>query len=120
MRVTELPHVLGASEGYDPRGNILRIVTDLPLRSGAPGHNAKKLMGLRKAIERIRTTDPYLKYDYFELTNEGATRMGGGAKSGQHAGHWAAAISRFDSSRAAASQTAGAAPSSLCRVDICE
>jgi hypothetical protein len=32
MRVTELPHVLGASEGYDPRGHILRIVTDLPLR----------------------------------------------------------------------------------------
>jgi hypothetical protein len=87
MRVTELPHVLGASEGYDPRGNILRIVTDLPLRSGTPGHNAKKLMGLRKAIERIRTTDAYLKYDHFELTNEGAARIAGGSKSRQHARH---------------------------------
>jgi hypothetical protein len=87
MRVTELPHVLGASEGYDPRGNILRIVTDLPLRAGTPGHNAKKLMGLRKAIERIRATDPYLKYDHFELTNEGAARMAVDSKSGQRAKH---------------------------------
>jgi hypothetical protein len=87
MRVTELPHVLGASEGYDPRGNILRIVTDLPLRSGTPGHNAEKLMGLRKAIERIRMTEPYLKYDHFELTNEGAARMVVESKSGQRAKH---------------------------------
>jgi hypothetical protein len=85
MRVTDLPHVLGASEGYDPRGNILRIVTDLPLRSGTPWHNAEKLMGLRKAIERIRQTEPYLKYDHFELTNEGAAQMAVGSKSGQRA-----------------------------------
>jgi hypothetical protein len=87
MRVTELPHVLGASESYDPRGNILRIVTDLPLRAETPGHNAKKLMGLRKAIDRISTTEPYLKYDHFELTNEGAARMAVDSKSGQRAKH---------------------------------
>jgi hypothetical protein len=87
MRVTELPHVLGASEGHDPRGNILRIVTDLPLRPEAPGHNAQKLMGLRKAIERMRTTEPYLKYDHFELTNEGAAQMAVGSKNGQRAKH---------------------------------
>jgi hypothetical protein len=75
MRVTELPHVLGANEGIDHRGRILRIVTDLPLRPQTPGHNAKKLRGLQKAIERIRTTEPYLKYDHFDLTNEGASRM---------------------------------------------
>jgi hypothetical protein len=34
-----------------------------------------KLQGLQKAIERIRVTAPYLKYDHFELTNEGASRM---------------------------------------------
>jgi hypothetical protein len=87
MRVTELPHVLGAVEGYDARGNILRIVTDLPLRAGTPGHDAKKLTGLRKAIEKIRTTGPYLKYDHFELTNEGAARMAADLKSGQRAKH---------------------------------
>jgi hypothetical protein len=74
MRVTELPHVLGATEGFDHRGQILRIVTDLPLRAESPGHNAVKLHGLQKAIERIRVTAPYLKYDHFELTNEGASR----------------------------------------------
>jgi hypothetical protein len=72
MRVTELPHVLGASEGFDHRGQILRIVTDLPLRPETPGHNAEKLRGLQKAIERMRASEPYLKYDHFELTNEGS------------------------------------------------
>ena len=62
MRVTELPHVLGASEGYDPRGNILRIVTDLPLRAGMPGHNAKKLVeeAVEALIEGIRGDKPKL------------------------------------------------------------
>jgi hypothetical protein len=83
MRVTELPHVLSASEGSDHRGQILRIVTDLPLRPETPGHNAVKLRGLQKAIERIRATPPYLKFDHFELTNEGASRMGAGARGGR-------------------------------------
>jgi hypothetical protein len=63
-------------------GTVARGQNDLPLRAGVPGHNAKKLMGLRKAIERIRKTDPYLKYDHFELTNEGAARMAADLKSG--------------------------------------
>ncbi len=71
MRVTELPHVLGATEGTDRRGRVLRILTDLPLSPRALGHNAVKLQGLRKAIERIKATEPYLKFDHFELTNEG-------------------------------------------------
>jgi hypothetical protein len=86
MRVTELPHVLGATEGFDHRGQILRIVTDLPLRAETPGHNAEKLRGLQKAIERIRTTEPYLKYDHFDLTNEGASRMATGPKGERRAG----------------------------------
>lgn len=85
MRVTELPHVLGATEGFDHRGQILRIVTDLPLRPEAPGHNGVKLQGLQKAIERIRATEPYLKYDHFELTNEGASRMATGPKGERRA-----------------------------------
>jgi hypothetical protein len=72
MRVTELPHVLDAAEGTDRRGRILRIVTDLPLNPQTPGHNAVKLRDLEKAIEKIRATEPYLKFDNFELTNEGA------------------------------------------------
>jgi hypothetical protein len=56
MRVTELPHVVGASEGFDHRGQILRIVTDLPIRPKTPGHNTEKLQGLRKAIEQAPRT----------------------------------------------------------------
>ena len=74
MRVTELPHVLSATEGTDRRGRVLRILTDLPLSPQALGHNAVKLLGLRKAIERIRSTEPYLKFDHFDLTNEGLSR----------------------------------------------
>jgi hypothetical protein len=62
---------LGATEGTDRRGRVLRILTDLPLSPRALGHNAVKLRGLRKAIERIKATEPYLKFDHFELTNEG-------------------------------------------------
>ena len=69
MRITELPHVLGATEGIDFRGRILRIITDLPLSPQSPGHNAVKLRGLEKAIDRIRVTEPYRKYDSVELTN---------------------------------------------------
>jgi hypothetical protein len=79
MRVTELPHVLDATEGTDRRGRILRIVTDLPISPQSPGHNAVKLRGLEKAIERIRVTGPYRKFDHFELTNEGASRIPLGA-----------------------------------------
>ena len=43
MRVTELAHVLDATEGFDRRGCILRIVTDLPIRPEAPGHNVETL-----------------------------------------------------------------------------
>ena len=71
MLVTELPHVLGATEGTDRRGRVLRILTDLPLSPRALGRNAVKLRGLQRAIERIRATEPYLKFDHFELTNEG-------------------------------------------------
>ena len=55
MRVTELPHVLGATEGFDHRGQMLRIVTDLPRRHEALGHDTEK-MGLQKAIERVPQT----------------------------------------------------------------
>ena len=79
MRVTDLPHVLNATEGIDARGRILRIVTDLPLNHQAAGHNAVKLRGLQKAIERIRATEPYQKFDHFELTNAGAPRMTAGS-----------------------------------------
>jgi hypothetical protein len=35
----------------------------------------------------MRTTEPYLKYDHFELTNEGAARMVVDSKSGRRARH---------------------------------
>jgi hypothetical protein len=87
MRVTELAHVVDATEGFDRRGRILRIVTDLPIGPEAPGHNAEKLRGLEKAIERIRATGPYLKYDHFELTNEGAPRRASSPQSERRAKH---------------------------------
>jgi hypothetical protein len=59
MRVIELSHVLSATEGTDRRGRVLRILTDLPLSPKAVGHNAVKLLGLRKAIERIGATEPF-------------------------------------------------------------
>ena len=78
MRVVDLPHVLGAIEGLERRGLVLRIITDLPLSSKAPGHNPEKLRALQTAVARIGETDPYLKYDYLELTNES---FAAGAKS---------------------------------------
>jgi hypothetical protein len=74
MRVIDLPHVLGAIEGMERRGLVLRIITDLPLSSKARGHNREKLQALQKAVERIAATEPYLKYDYLELTNESLSR----------------------------------------------
>lgn len=86
MRVTELPHVLDATEGTDRRGRVLRIITDLPLSPRSPGHNAVKLRGLEKALERIRATEPYQKYDHLELTNEGLPRTPIRHKGERHPG----------------------------------
>jgi hypothetical protein len=88
MRITELPHVLGATEGTDRRGRVLRILTDLPLSPQALGHNAVKLRGLRKAIERIRATEPYLKFDHFELTNEGLRQALHARESSRSPARW--------------------------------